>query len=1178
MNNHNRFDILSGIAQDIIDSCTMRRAKLLAGKNKTVFFKKPFFKVALAAVLCISIGLPLLWMLLGSDKQVPVYQGMTVSSESPASMQDHSDSNRYFALYDTVLPDFAILAHKDQGLHDNRPNEKTTAADGSTLALESGAQLYYAKQNEDFYITVHIDNPDKFEILSFTLNGEKYSSYMFEPGSNMENLILKCNVGDANGIVEYTIDAIKYVDDTEIKDVRMEGDQTVKVGVYTEEQPVASFAEPEIGFGEIGIDVTINDPYGIMSLLESEAYAILYKDGAIVDRQAVNITEPTSIRFAGLDDGTEYRIAVIANYDAFDGSGKTEHTIGERKVTTPTILTLQVSDVSYTEATCKLVWHEDVSDKTAVPFVLYKGSEKIRNLSGNEVKLTDLLSGTEYTLKVEYTHNGTVKSREVTFTTKTVGVPSLFISDLQPDLHSVSYKLLKENDPLDLLTIDKVELKQGDSVIATATGTTVEFTDLELLQTYTVEVTYSYDLFDGSGKQTKTITQRFGTQSKGLEIKEGWVTGIGTCTDKEIYVNMPIGPSAFYDTQITKVTMGSGVTSIYPYAFALCSNLKRIIIPETVTQMEYGIFSYSNDLVICCEASEKPAGWHSSWNIDDHTDVWNPKECKTVWNGREYQTDSQGIHYVVLNNGNMVVTGFNNAPKRIALPEGVTEICNGAFRDCTSLQEIYLPKSLEFIGDSAFANCSELREIVMPPQMISIGNECFKATAITKITIPEGITFLSNHLFANCEQLTEVHLPDSLKEIGSGVFNNCSALKQLEIPNGVERIGVVAFQGCSDITIKIPASVQHIANQYFSYDVVIVTEHTSKPNDWYFSSDDIENVTFFWNFKEFHTDSQGVTYALKNDGTAELVSYNGKASTIVLGIDGYQLVGAIPEAMFAEDRKLKILVIPEGITRIGDLAFSCCYSLQKVELPGSLKDIGAWAFGYCSSIESLTIPDGVETIGSNAFWDCSLIKSLTIPQSVKTIGENAFYGYSLIIRTAFESQPAGWHDDWIVGDYTVTWGITELKTDSQGVTYALKNDGTAELVSYNGNNSKIVLGISGYKLVGAIPREMFIDNRNLVEIVIPEGITAIEFMAFAGCTQLQTITLPNSLKSIDELAFSECYITELIIPESVETIEALAFPVYHDGFIIYCEAPAKPVGWHDEWVNESVSVVWGYTG
>ncbi len=1085
---NNRIEILSGIAQDIIDSCTMRRAKLLAKKSKIPIYKKPFFKVALAAVLCIAIGLPLLWILFSTGKQVPVYQGMTLSSEPPVVAENSPSPYRPIALYDSLTPQYAVLAHKEQGFHDNRPGQTLTDAEGNPLSPEAGESIFYANQNEDFYITVHIDNPDNFEIVSFTLNGKKYSSYMFEDGSDMENLILKCNVGDASGIVEYTIDAIKYIDGTAIKDVRLEGDQTVKVGVYTENQPIAMIGTPTTGFSEISFDLSINDPTAILGLLDSEVSVVLYRENTAIDSQSVSIADATAVRFTGLDDGAEYRIAVIASYDAFDGAGKTEHTIGERTVTTPTIVTPQVSGISYTEAVAKLKWHNDVADKTAVSFALYKGSEKIRDLNGNEIKLTDLLSGTEYTLKMEYMHDGAVKSREVKFTTKTVDVPTLAISDLQPDLYSVSFKL-NENDPLDLLTVNKIELKQGDAVVATANGTSTEFTDLELLQTYTIEVTYTYDLLNGSGTQTKVVKQSFGTQSKGLQIEGGKVTGIGTCTDTKIYVNMPIGDNAFESAIFTEVVLGDGTTSIGSYAFSNCYQLKEINIPNSVSKLRTGTFS-----------------------------------------------------------------------------------------GCRNLTEITLPDSVTVLDNSVFAGCEKLAIIHLPAEMTSIGNSCFSGTAITEITIPDGITKLPSE-FISCNQLTKVNLPNSLKEIDSWAFWNCFSLKTLSIPDSVEMIKNNAFSGCYNVTVQIPASVKTIEANVFSGDnVIILTELESKPSGWqnYWAD---ETVTVIWNFKEFKTDSQGVTYTLKNDGTAEVVSYEGKSKNIVLGVEGYTLVGKIPSGLFKYNSYLESIIIPEGITEIGHDAFNGCDSLESVTLPDELTRIGAYAFAWCSSLQTIEIPESVTEIENYAF---------------------SYLG-SCEIVTKHPSEPAGWDYEWADESVSVIWNCKELKTDSQGVTYALKNDGTAEVVSYEGKSKNIVLGVVGYKLIGKIPSGLFSDNSYLESIIIPEGITEIGNDAFNGCDSLESViipegiteignyafcrcyslksvTLPDELVRIGEFAFCECFSLQTIeIPESVTEIENYAFS-YLGSCEIVTKHPSKPTGWHDEWADESVSVIWGYTG
>ena len=84
------------------------------------------------------------------------------------------------------------------------------------------------------------------------------------------------------------------------------------------------------------------------------------------------------------------------------------------------------------------------------------------------------------------------------------------------------------------------------------------------------------------------------------------------------------------------------------------------------------------------------------------------------------------------------------------------------------------------------------------------------------------------------------------------------------------------------------------------------------------------------------------------------------------------------------------VIFDNPITKIGERAFSSCYSLTSVTIPNSVTTIGYWAFCYCSSLTSVTIPDSVTTIEWEAFRGCSSLTSVTIGDSVTTIGCEAF--------------------------------------------------------------------------------------------------------------------------------------------------------------------------------------------
>ncbi len=148
------------------------------------------------------------------EKVQPVYQGMSIEKQETSRSKRFSNSSEKSDIEDVVNDYIDVI---------------------TTEQVE-----YYAKKGEKFNVVVHIYNPSFYEILSFTLNGRKYQSFEFKDGSNSTKLIIEVDAGMTPGIVEYTIDAIKYVDETEIKDVRMDGEKTIRAGVQYDVIPNAS--------------------------------------------------------------------------------------------------------------------------------------------------------------------------------------------------------------------------------------------------------------------------------------------------------------------------------------------------------------------------------------------------------------------------------------------------------------------------------------------------------------------------------------------------------------------------------------------------------------------------------------------------------------------------------------------------------------------------------------------------------------------------------------------------------------------------------------------------------------------------------------------------------------------------------------------------------------------------
>ena len=328
-----KIEVLSNIDDKIIDKQTVRRYSLML-KNK-YSRKKLAGWISAAASFVLICSFLFAILLPAFTGQIPVYTGMTVSKSMPGGSDIARWQEDQPGLLKNGINPTALISRGDMVMlsgTDASPETEAVDIPDSLKIAGDDRSLYYAKKNEDIYITIHIDNPKEFEILSFTLNGVKYQAYMFEDGSTSERLVLKVNVGDAQGIIDYTIDAIKYVDGTEIKDVRMEGERTVSVGVYPEEQPAPNITNLTVGYEEISFDVLINDPMSLINNSNGNAVAVLFDGDTIVEKQELSLEESNAIVFSKLTPGKEYRYCIIANYDAFDGQGFVAHMLeGENR-------------------------------------------------------------------------------------------------------------------------------------------------------------------------------------------------------------------------------------------------------------------------------------------------------------------------------------------------------------------------------------------------------------------------------------------------------------------------------------------------------------------------------------------------------------------------------------------------------------------------------------------------------------------------------------------------------------------------------------------------------------------------------------------------------------------------------------------------------------------------------
>lgn len=139
----------------------------------------------------------------------------------------------------------------------------------------------------------------------------------------------------------------------------------------------------------------------------------------------------------------------------------------------------------------------------------------------------------------------------------------------------------------------------------------------------------------------------------------------------------------------------------------------------------------------------------------------------------------------------------------------------------------------------------------------------------------------------------------------------------------------------------------------------------------------------------------------------KLIKYNGNAANVVIP-DGVTSIG---DYAFFNCKSLKSITIPNSVTRISKGMFEKCTNLTSITIPDSVTSIGDWAFSNCESLKSITIPDSVTSIGKWAFGGCTNLASVTIPDSVTSIGRYAFDGCKKLPQSVKNYIPQGGKDN-----------------------------------------------------------------------------------------------------------------------------------------------------------------------
>lgn len=493
-----------------------------------------------------------------------------------------------------------------------------------------------------------------------------------------------------------------------------------------------------------------------------------------------------------------------------------------------------------------------------------------------------------------------------------------------------------------------------------------------------------------------------------------------------------IADSAFTACEaIESVSVPDSVETIGDFAFSSCDSLKKVYIGSGVCikdreeEIYYDVwdswFEYSSELeVINVSSNNKtfssldgvlfskdrtkllvyPAGKKNvSYTV--------PAGVKEITgdafscNGYLTSVTISGTTEKISENAFAGCQGLTN----VTIGDSVKEIGMYAFSNCEALKSVTIGNGTETIGEYAFSRCSSLSDIKIGDNVKSIDGFAFDMTAFSdnesnrengalyigkylisvdesvsgEFTVKDGTVLIAGYAMARCEELTAVKLPGSLKYIGNGAFSECYGLKSVNIPSGAESLGYWAFGDCISLTeMNIPASVAEMGESPFG------------------GCSGLENITVD-SANKYFCSIDGVMFS--KDKTAIIAYPGGRTNTKYIIPE---TVTVIENSAFRSCYNLEEVVIPDGVTRVGDGAFAFC-GIKTIDLPESVNYLGLFAFEGSDKLTSVVIPEGVTVIRAWTFADCWALESVVIPRSVVEIedyyeGVNfpgiTYYGYA----------------------------------------------------------------------------------------------------------------------------------------------------------------------------------------
>ena len=437
-------------------------------------------------------------------------------------------------------------------------------------------------------------------------------------------------------------------------------------------------------------------------------------------------------------------------------------------------------------------------------------------------------------------------------------------------------------------------------------------------------------------------------------------------------------------------------------------------------------------------------------------------------------------------------------------------------------KNVTIPNTVEAIGESAFEENTNVELVVVPNSVKRIDAYAFwGCDNLDTIVLGTGLSEVGDYTFAKCTGLEQISIPSNVTSIGAQAFGDCVNLTDITIPKEVVSIDESAFDGCSKVTIHCEEGsfAEEYAESFYE-------RQKNMPGYGEIPEENPGGHTNEVPDGAGENDSSGTEGdpGQVQPGVSE-VPGNLIGSTQIVGNQAVLIINNTRLQVYEKEKNPEVLEpvdplaedwdgkiskyrIIDGKT-VADQAYYRDAGLDTLALGEGIEDIGEFAFAR-SSLTSAALPEGVKHIGYGAFYHCDDLGDVTLPETVTCVEPKAF-AHTLWVNSFLEGEDAAGE-----GDFLITGGV---------------------LVAYRGNASEVTVPQG----VCVIAGEVFQNHTEIEKVSLPDTVQIVGEAAFDGCTALRQLEIGSGVKEIKDRAFLGNAMEEISLPASVEKVGLQAF-------------------------------------